>query len=335
MHDFTILVVPGAFASSVAATLDILSTAATLALRQGFAVPRWRVCGPQPGLITLGQGMLLQVDELTTEVQDNSCWVIPGLGISDVDALLNRLEEDWVLQTVPALRAHAAQGKEIAASCSAVFLLHAAGLLEGRQVTTTWWLAPQLSSIAPDCLVDPNVMVLCDPPLTTAGAAFAQTDLMLHLLRRRLSPELADHVGKILLLDGRQLQSPFINPAIMAQGNTLVANLTAYIEAQLPHPPSVPHLAAYVGMSERTLSRHLRKATGLSTQYLIQRVQLNRARVLLETSRLSVESIAEQVGYQDATALRRLMRRLLNTSPKQLRQTTRSLGSTAGKADGL
>ncbi|MCP6696076.1 GlxA family transcriptional regulator [Pseudomonas donghuensis] len=320
MYDFTVLVFPGAFASSVAATLDILGTAATLAQRRGLAVPRWRVCGPQPGLITLGQGMLLQVDALTTDVEDNSCWVIPGLGISDFDALLQRLEDDWVLQTLPALKAHVNQSKEIAASCSAVFLLHAAGLLTGRRVTTSWWLAPWLSSIAPDCIVDPNVMVLCDPPLTTAGAAFAQTDLMLHLLRRRLSPELADVVGKALLLDGRQLQSPFINPAIMAQGNTLVANLTAYIEARLPHPPSVPSLAAYVGMSERTLSRHIQKATGLSTRNLIQRVQLNRARVLLETSRYSVEFIAEQVGYQDATALRRLMRRLLNASPKQLRQ---------------
>lgn len=52
----------------------------------------------------------------------------------------------------------------------------------------------------------------------------------------------------------------------------------------------------------------------------VQRMQLNRARVLLETSRYSVESIAEQVGYKDATALRRLMRRLLNVSPKQQRR---------------
>lgn len=237
MYDFTVLVFPGAFASSVAATLDILGTAAILAQRRSLAVPRWRVCGPQPGLSTLGQGMLLQVDALTTDVEDNSCWVIPGLGISDFDVLRQRLEEDVVLQTLPALKAHVNQGKEIAASCSAVFLLHAAGLLTGRRVTTSWWLAPWLSSMAPDCIVDPNVMVLRDPPLTTAGAAFAQTDLMLHLLRRRLSPELADAVGKALLLDGRQLQSPFINPAIMAQGNTLVANLTAYIEARLPHPP--------------------------------------------------------------------------------------------------
>nr|BFE95801.1 hypothetical protein GCM10020185_63370 [Pseudomonas brassicacearum subsp. brassicacearum] len=67
-------------------------------------------------------------------------------------------------------------------------------------------------------LSTPTSWCFAIPPLTTAGAAFAQTDLMLHLLRRRLSPTLADYVGKALLLDGRQLQSPFINPAIMARG---------------------------------------------------------------------------------------------------------------------
>ena len=51
MHDFTLLVVPGAFASSVTATLDILATAATVAQRRGLAAPRWRVCGPQPGAV--------------------------------------------------------------------------------------------------------------------------------------------------------------------------------------------------------------------------------------------------------------------------------------------
>lgn len=320
MHDFTILAVPGAFASSVTSTLDILATAATVAERRGLATPRWRVCGPQPGPVALGHGLQLHVEPLENSAADCSCWVIPGIGVSDVGVLERRLEESWVAPLLSALRTHIANGKEIAASCSAVFLLHAAGLLDGRRVTTSWWLAPHLQVISPGCCVDPDVMVLADPPLTTAGAAFAQTDLMLHLLRRRLSPGIADSVGKALLLDRRHLQSPFVIPAMMAQGNVLISNLTAEIEESLPHPPSVKALAARVGMSERNLLRHVRKATGHSIRQLIQRVQLNKARALLETSKYSVETVAEQVGYQDATALRRLMRRLLNATPRQLRQ---------------
>lgn len=94
--------------------------------------------------------------------------------------------------------------------------------------------------------------MLADHPLTTAGAAFAQTDLMLHLLRRRLSPAIADAVGKALLLDRRQLQSPFVIPAVLVQGNALISRLIAEIEKSLPELASVKTLAANVGMSERT-----------------------------------------------------------------------------------
>lgn len=64
MHDFSIVVVPGAFASSVACTLDILATAATLGEQCALATPRWRICGPQPGPVTLGHGLVLQVEPM-------------------------------------------------------------------------------------------------------------------------------------------------------------------------------------------------------------------------------------------------------------------------------
>lgn len=320
MYDFTILVPPGAFATSVAATLDILASAATVSGRLGLAAPRWRVCGPQPGPVALGHGLQLPVQPLEPSTEDQSCWVIPGIGVSDIELLERRLAEPWAAPFLAALSDHCASGKEIAASCSAVFLLHAAGLLDGRRVTTSWWLAPRLQQLAPGCRVDPDFMVLADHPVTTAGAAFAQTDLMLHLLRRRLSPEIADAVGRALLLDRRQLQAPFVIPAVLVQGNALISRLTAEIENALPEPTSVKALAASVGMSERTLSRHVHKATGHSTRQLIQRVQVHKARALLESGEYSVEAVSAQVGYQDPTALRRLMRRLLNATPRQLRQ---------------
>ncbi|WP_256675914.1 helix-turn-helix domain-containing protein [Pseudomonas sp. Kh13] len=48
---------------------------------------------------------------------------------------------------------------------------------------------------------------------------------------------------------------------------------------------------------------------------------MHKARALLESGEFSVEAVSAQVGYQDPTALRRLMRRLLNAPPRQLRQS--------------
>ncbi|MGP0016384.1 helix-turn-helix domain-containing protein [Pseudomonas sp.] len=99
----------------------------------------------------------------------------------------------------------------------------------------------------------------------------------------------------MLLIDGRQAQSPFIVPMMLSNGSDLVARLTQRIESALPNPPSVAALAQEFAMSTRTLSRHVQAATGKSTLALLQSVRLNRARMLIETSRMTIEQVAEHV----------------------------------------
>ena len=241
----------------------------------------------------------------------------PGLGTDSPAAIDERLARDDAQRAATAIRRHVARGGAVAASCSAVFLLQAAGLLAARRVTTSWWLAAELRSRQPDCIVDADRMVCADGPVTTGGAAMAQSDLMLHLLRTRFGVALADAVGKVLLLDGRQAQAPFAVPSMMANGSELVRRLTRRIEASLPRPPSVVALAAELAMSPRTLARHVRAATGRGPLALVQSVRLNRARQLIEASRMTIAQVAESVGYEDATALRRLMRSSAGAAPSQ------------------
>ena len=319
MIDFTILVLPGAFASSVALTLDILSAAALLAGTVGCAKPRWRVVSTESP-VRLSHGLTIEAKILSkTARPDGSTWVIPGLGLENRRAIKSRLAQPDALRAMEALQDHARAGGTVAASCSAVFLLQSAGLLAGRRVTTSWWLAPLLQQLESRAVVDADRMVICDGTIVSAGAAFAQTDLMLYLLSSQFSPALADAVSRALLIDGRQSQAQFIVPAMLANGNELIAKLVARFESALPDAPSVSDLAAEFCMSDRTLSRHVRAATGRSTSALLQSVRLNKARMLLETSKLKVEQVAQRVGYVDTTALRRLMRKVMGATPRQFR----------------
>jgi len=321
MHDFSVLILPGAYASSVAVTLDLLGAAAALAPRLQTPRPNWRVLSPDGGSVTLGNGLRIDTHALPKRARnDASTWVVPGLGVDQPAQLIARLTQADAQHAIAGLRRHAARGGNVAASCSAVFLLQAAGLLQGRRATTSWWLAAELQRIAPDCKVDADRMVCSDGPVSTAGAAFAQSDLMLQLLRLRFGSELADVVAKMLLLDGRQAQAPFVIPSMLAGGNELVARLTRRIESSLPRPPSLSELASEFAMSPRTLARHVRAATGRTALALIQSVRLNRARRLIESSRMSIEQVAAQVGYEDATALRRLMRKATGAAPSRFRR---------------
>jgi transcriptional regulator GlxA family with amidase domain len=320
MADFTILALPGAYATSVAATLDILRAAAEVGPRHSLPRATWRVFSPASGYVPLSGGMGVEAEALPRRRRrDASTWIVPGLGLDQAARIAPRLAEDDARLAVRVVASHAADGGEVAASCSAVFLLQAAGLLAKRRVTTTWWLAQELRRLEPTCIVDADRMVCADGPVHTAGAAFAQVDLMLHLLRTRFGVALAEAVSRVLLIDGRHAQANFVVPTMLASGNALVARLVERIEEALPEPPSVEDLAAGLAMSPRTLARHVQRATGRSTMALIQTVRLSRARALIESSRASIEEVAAQVGYADATALRRLMRKVAGTSPSRYR----------------
>lgn len=320
MYDFTVVVLAGCYAASVSVTLDMLAAAHQLAARAGASPLRWRVCSVAGGALPLSSGMTIATVKLpVNSLKDGSMWVIPGLGVDEPAALAQRLQADDVAIVAGAVACHVRAGRRVAASCTAVFLLHRAGILKNRRVTTAWWLAPHLQQTAPECVVDADRMVCVDGPVLTGGAAFAQADLMLYALRDRSGNTLADWVSRVLLIDGRLAQAPFVMPEVLANGNHLMGRLMDHIESALPNTVSVQELARTFCMSARTLSRYVHRATGKSTMALIQSVRLRKARSLLEVSRMSVEQIAEAVGYQDSNALRRMMKRATGCNPGQYR----------------
>ena len=320
MKDFELLLLPGTNPSGVSMTRDILAAAALFAARQGSPVPTWGLYSPRGGRVELQGGIAADTKRLPGRVAaPRSVLLVPGIWVGDVRELRARLQSDDCRRAMRQIAAHVANGGRVAASCSSTFLLQAAGVLEGREVTTAWWLAPELSRIAGNTRVDASRILCVDGPVITAGAAFAQSDVMMYLLRQRFGAKIAEGVSRVLLLHERGEQAQFVLPAMLAAGDALVTRLTERVEASLPDVPAVSRLATELCVSERTLARRVLRATGMGTTALVQSVRLHRARSLLQGSRMSVEQVAAAVGYRDATALRRLVRKAAGTTPGGLR----------------
>lgn len=322
MKDFEVLMLEGTNPSGIAMTRDILAAAALFAARQGEAVPTWGFYSPFGGRVNLQGGISADTRRLPGRVKrSQSILLIPGIWVVDAKELAQRIRADDCRRAIRSIAAHVAGGGQVAASCSAVFLLQAAGVLKGRRATTTWWLAPELARKAQDTQVEANRILCVDGPVITAGAAFAQSDVMLYLLRKRFGIKVADGVSRVLLLHERSEQAQFVVPAMLASGDALVLRLTQRVESALPAIPSIPQLASELCVSERTLGRHVRRATGMGTSAMIQSIRLHRARSLLQNSRMNIDQVAAAVGYQDATALRRLIRRVGGATPSQFRSS--------------
>jgi transcriptional regulator GlxA family with amidase domain len=72
-------------------------------------------------------------------------------------------------------------------------------------------------------------------------------------------------------------------------------------------------------MSQRSLNRRFRAATGMAPLDYVHRLRIERAKRLLEASSLAVEEVTARVGYEDARSFSRLFRSLVGLSPREYR----------------
>jgi len=89
----------------------------------------------------------------------------------------------------------------------------------------------------------------------------------------------------------------------------------------LGEPLTLPQMAQHAHMSVRTFARRFRDETGLPPRQWLIRQRLDRARHLLESSRMTVDQIAGEVGFATATSLRQHLNAELGVSPLAYRRT--------------
>ena len=322
MKTIAILALDGVLDSSLAIARDTFATASSLAQRSATGGLRIIVAAAKKRVRTSG-GLQMSADMTFDEVLELSPrpqWVVvPGLRVTSAEELDVRMAERDARAAIDLLQKLHAQTK-IGTPCSAVFLLAAAGLLDGRDATTTWWLARGFRERYPSVRLDEMRTVVRDGRYLTAGSAFAQLDLSLAVVTDTLGSSVAGLCSRYLLIDQRPSQAAFMMQSYVRYADPVVAAAELWIDTNLGQAISVGALASAVALSPRTLSRRIHAAAGLSPVRFVQKRRLLQATHLLETSGLPVEEIAARVGYQDGTALRRILRRELGVAPGALRR---------------
>ena len=194
-----------------------------------------------------------------------------------------------------------------------------AALLDGRAATTTWWLAPEFRQRFPNVTLDMHRMVVDEGKFITAGAALAQADLTLHVIERLYGPNVAALCSSYMLVDERLSQSHYAIMSHLSRKNPDVLLAENWIRANMGRAFTITELAAAINLTPRTLARRFIESTGAAPNDFIQRVRIERASHLLRTTKISMQRVAEEVGYQDMGALRRVFKRLGYPMPTECR----------------
>lgn len=307
----------GAMPSSVAITADVLATANRIRVSKGrppvFAL---RIAGSGA---RGARGLTSAVGSPAPHERRADIVILASLVAVTASAVTERLSRRDAGPARRVIELALERGAEVAASCSAVFLLASTGALDGRRATTTWWLAPAFQRMFPRVTLESDEMVVRDGPVSTAGAAMAHLDLMLALVARHGGGELAQDCARFLLLDRRRSQSRYMAMSFLVAKDAEVARAESWARSELAQGVTVEGLSAAAGLSTRTFARRVAAATGRSPVQFLQRLRIERALELLESTNHSVEKIARLVGYAEPSTLRRLLRRDVGGRPSDLR----------------
>jgi transcriptional regulator GlxA family with amidase domain len=317
-----ILALDGLWDTGLTVTLDAFAIADRFAAAQTGGSLRFDVSivGVRRK-VRSGQGFAIPVATITADMKPD--WVIvPALNATQPVQLLPALERRDVQQAKQQLRTWHAAGTRIAASCVGTFLLAEAGLLDGREATTTWWLSPLFRQRYPNVWLDETRMLVPSGSIVTAGAAMGHLDLALWFIRQA-SPELAAIVSRYLLADLRSSQARFIIPNHLAQSDPLIQRFERWAREHLKHGFSLQAAADALATSPRTLQRRCEAVLGKSPLSYFQDLRVERAQSLLHGSGLDVEAIAAEVGYEDGATLRTLLRDRLGRGVRELRADLR------------
>jgi transcriptional regulator GlxA family with amidase domain len=274
-----------------------------------------RVMASSAGAVPSSSGVMLTAEAIVSPSGIDTLLVVGGLG--------TRKEANP--QLLQWLREAAGGARRVCSVCTGAFLLAAAGLLDGRRVTTHWRYAASLARQYPAIRVEPDRIFVRDGNVWTSAGITAGIDLALALVAEDLGEELAKRTAQRLVVHHRRPggQSQFSALLDFGPPEGRFGDLLAWTRERLHEPLPVERLAGRAAMSPRNFARAFAAETGTTPAKAIERLRLEAARLHVEQGREPIDRLAEITGFGDPERMRRAFIRAFGQPPQSLRRAAR------------
>lgn len=211
---------------------------------------------------------------------------------------------------------------KIASPCLGSLVLAQSGILDGKEATTHWAALDDAQKRFPNVKWNSKDMICNTDSIITAGGYLGVVDLVLAIISDTSNKKIAHEIGRLLLAESsREKQSVYATSLISQKDNTSpFYSLESWIEENLDREITIPMLAEYSNMSLRNFQRQFTEYYGIGPKSYLQLKRIDKAKMLLRDTRLSMESIVEKIGLFDVSSFRKLFQRELGITPAEFRK---------------
>jgi transcriptional regulator GlxA family with amidase domain len=241
--------------------------------------------------------------------------IIPAIeGDMSLAIQKNQALVDWVVQQYY-------NGAEVASLCAGAFLLAATGLLAGKKCSTHWGAQNEFREMYPDVEIVADSIITEEKRIYSSGGSHSYWNLLLYLIEKYVDRKAAIMASKYFAIDiDRDSQAVFtIFKGQKNHEDTEILKAQQYIERHIDERLSIDDLSKKVAVSRRSFERRFRQATRNSVLEYIQRVKIEAAKRLFETSRKHINEVMYDVGYTDTQAFRELFKKITGLTPIEYR----------------
>jgi len=272
----------------------------------------------EDGLITI------RVDRVSHEIDKTDLIIIPALRGDMLSAgHYNRFFVDWIIKQYK-------KNAEVASLCTGAFMLAFTGLLKNKKCTTHWQYANEFRFFYPDInLVDGKIIVEQNG-LYSSGGSNAYWNLLLFLVEKYVSREMAILVAKYFVVNLDKIaQTPFIVfNGLKEHADKKVLQAQEFIEQHYFEKITVEDLAEKLFLTRRTFERRFKKCTNCTVLEYLQKVRIEASKKALEAGRKPVDEIMTDVGYFDSQTFRELFKKITGLTPVEYRNKYRKQVAT-------
>ena len=302
-------------------------TAAVEPLRQanrvsGKALYDWSLITADGGAVEASNGIGLAPVRSMVDADDLEVIVVCG-GL-DIHTFGDRTVLSW-------LRRRDRQGADIGSICTGAHMLAVAGLLDGYRCTIHWENLPSFAESFPEIEVSSELFEIDRKRFTCSGGT-AALDMMLNVIATQHGHEMAAAVADQFIherIRDRHDHQRISLPARLGVRHPKLLSVIELMEQNLEEPLGRGDLATAADLSTRQLERLFRKYLGRSPARYYLELRLNRARLLLLQTNMSVIDVALACGFVSASHFSKCYRDYFGRTPRRERAVPVVAGSAS------